>query len=748
MNFYAHSRKSSDKHDKQYWQPLHAHLKQVAEKAALFAKPFNSGDWAYLCGLLHDLGKYSHEFQKRLAGGKKVDHSLAGALEALQLAKTAKMPPFGILLAHCISGHHTGLASGSSNESGSPSLEERLSGAAKIPDYSNWRQELSLPAWPGIPPLRQVQQVKSIQDLAFPLYLWGKMLYSCLVDADFLDTESYMAPEKGEGRGCYPSLDQIRPLLDTYLAEKTAQSKPSPLNDRRAEVLADCRKAGQAAQGIFSLTVPTGGGKTLSSLAFALEHAKTHGLERVIYVIPYTSIIEQTADVFRKALGPEFAPAVVEHHCNAATHIPGETKEADDQEDSRTLAWENWDAPILVTTAVQFFESLFASRSSQCRKLHNIAGSVVILDEAQTLPVPYLEPCLAAIKELAGQYRASIVLCTATQPQVGVKPWLTGGLEDVREIVRAPADLFQALKRVSVEFLGKLEDEELVARLMPHGQALCIVNTKAHARALCEHLQHAGRDVFHLSTWMYPAHRKSVLENIRERLSDPAKPPCLVVATSLIEAGVDISFPVVFRAVSGLDSIAQAAGRCNREWEAPMGRAYVFEPPTLPRGEQQRRAQAGKSAASAFPDVLSPEAVAHYFDDLFSVSNLDSEEIMRRITQSDIKKGYMPYRSVAKDFTLIEESGEAVFIARDEEAKACLAELESAAPTRALHRRVQQWSVSVPEPQWQVLLRLGIIRPVGFAKQWHVLESPDLYNDTFGLDVRNPVFMRAESGIF
>ena len=328
---------------------------------------------------------------------------------------------------------------------------------------------------------------------------------------------------------------------------------------------------------MFSLTVPTGGGKTLTSLAFALDHAIAHGLDRIVYVIPYTSIIEQTAQVFRDAVGED--GDVLEHH--SAVEWDPKGAEQDDDEGREGLKKlrrdaENWDARIIVTTSVQFFESLFAARTSACRKLHNLAKSVIILDEAQTLPLPLLRPCMAAIETLAAGYRASVVLCTATQPALNKQDGFDKGFENVRELAPDPQHLYMQLKRVRVEIAPEpLNDETLAAQLRSQNQVLCIVNSRAHARDLFGQIKDAP-GARHLSTLMCPLHRRAALAKIRQDLKDGK--PVRLIATSLIEAGVDVDFPTVWRAMTGLDSIAQAAGRCNREGYMAKGIVHVFRP--------------------------------------------------------------------------------------------------------------------------------------------------------------------------
>lgn len=401
------------------------------------------------------------------------------------------------------------------------------------------------------------------------------MLFSCLVDADFLDTEAFY--DGSEGRSLLrdapvPTLAALREQLDGYLERFKADTN---VNQIRAGILRHVRQQSEHAPGLFSLTVPTGGGKTLASLAFALDHAIRHGLRRVIFVIPFTSIVEQNAAVFRAALGPLGEAAVLEHH--SAFAAPKSSRDEPDRyqaQEKLKLAMENWDAPIVVTTAVQFFESLFAARPSQCRKLHNITGSVVILDEAQTLPLKLLRPAVAAIDELARNYRSSIVLCTATQPALNA-PDFKGGLADVRELAPEPPALFRRLDRVRVRHIGTLDDAALTALLREREQVLCIVNNRRHARAVYQSLADLP-GARHLTTLMCAKHRSEVLAEIRGMLRRGE--PCRLAATSLIEAGVDVSFPRVFRAEAGLDSVAQAAGRCNRngEWAVEDSEVLIF----------------------------------------------------------------------------------------------------------------------------------------------------------------------------
>ncbi len=755
MPFFAHSIYGKA-HDK--WHALREHLESTAQQAGEFADAFSGREWGGLCGLLHDLGKYSLAFQKRLEGGKSVDHSLAGALVAISYLQSRRLGGLANTLAHVISGHHTGLADGVSGESDSVSLRDRLTAGGKIPDYSAWKTEIQLPqSSPALPHFPKTDQ----SSLAFSLCFWARMLYSCLVDADFLDTEAFLQPEKAALRKGYPPLEDLRAALNSHMERLSDRAKPGKVNAQRAKVLDACRRAALLERGLFSLTVPTGGGKTLSSLAFALDHAARHSLRRVIYVIPYTSIIEQTAEVFRAAFGPDLANAVVEHHSNVAEKEQKNSEDADWNEDARTLAFENWDAPIIVTTAVQFFESLFAARSSRCRKLHRIAGSVVVLDEAQTMPTRLFRPCLAAINELAGMYNASIVLCTATQPEVGVQPWNRNGLENVREIAPDVPKLFQELERVAIEFIGEMKEPELASRVNGHERALCIVNTRAQARdlfeLLCASVQ-GSKALFHLSTWMCPAHRKVVLKQIKDMLLDPVSPPMLLVATSLIEAGVDQDWPVVYRAMTGLDSIAQAAGRCNREGRLERGQTFVFDLPGKACGEQDRRRSAAESVKRSGLPVLSPKATALYFRELHSIegaAGLDKFLILDRV-EGHAEQGLFPFRSLARDFRFIEDYELPLLIPYNAEARKAMDLLRAGEADRNLYRRLQQWTVGVPEKAMRAMLGKSV-REIGFAGQYYELINEDLYTGlkgegrnkpALGLDLRNPVFREVEGLMF
>jgi CRISPR-associated endonuclease/helicase Cas3 len=711
---------------------------------------FHAGELARPAGLLHDVGKCTEDFQRRLAGAAlRVDHATWGA----KLAEK-QYGQLGYLIAYAIAGHHAGLANGL--ESGErTALGERLRGAGLPPLSENWRQEIELPErslhWPF--PIVDERYGR------FQMSFLVRMLFSCLVDADYLDTEAFYNRIDGKGPAretlslkCQTErLKGLRVQLDQYLA--TFQPT-SDVNRIRAEILTHVRQQAKCDPGLFSLTVPTGGGKTLASLAFALDHAIEHGLRRVIFVIPFTSIVEQNARVFRKALGDLGEEAVLEHHSafTAPTVSRAEAERYQSQEKLR-LAMENWDAPIVVTTAVQFFESLFAARSSQCRKLHNIAGSVVILDEAQTLPLKLLRPAVAAIDELARNYRASVVLCTATQPALQ-KPTLPDGLEKVRELAPNPPELFRRLQRVVVRHIGEVDDETLSRLIGEREQVLCIVNNRRHARAVYQAMAKLP-GARHLTTLMCARHRSKVLDEIRDDLE--AKRPCRLVSTSLIEAGVDVDFPCVLRAEAGLDSVAQAAGRCNREGkrDSVLSEVLIFIPANkdwAPPPELQQFANAARDVfrkRSKDGDLLSPEAIQAYFKELYwqkGIDALDAKKLLTRLQSSRVET--LPMETLAAEFRMIETVQLPVIVPYDDIARGALQQLRFVDKIGGIARKLQPYLVQVPRAGFDALCKSGAIQPVApekWGEQFMELLNMDVYDDAFGLWWDNPSFMNAAS---
>ena len=706
------------------WEPLIDHLQAVADRSRAASSKWRADRWGRLLGLWHDLGKYSAEFQNYLLRENgfeahiegdvpgRVDHSTAGAQHAVNAAGQA-----GRILAYCIAGHHAGLPDDCGDLS---SLSERLK--KTIPNYAAAPTELLNQAMLGMPPI-SFETKGGPGHAAFQIGVFTRMLFSALVDGDFLATEQFLNREQAALRlPATPQLAAMQTRLDEHLAAFAARSDSlgSDVQACRQEILADCRDAAHQAPGLFSLTVPTGGGKTLSSLAFALKHARQHELERVIYVAPFTSIIEQTVDVFRSVFDPLSEDIVLEHHSDFDPR----------KETPRSrLASEHWDAPLVVTTGVQFFESLFAAKTSRCRKLHNIAKSVVILDEAQTLPVEFLKPCLAILQELATNYGTTIVLCTATQPAIHQRSEFPIGLSNVREIMPNPARLYDRMRRVEVSAIGAISDLNLVARLAEHEQFLCIVNTRPHAARLFEMLREAGSDegLFHLSTRLCGAHRAAELKTIRRRLERGL--PCRVISTQLIEAGVDVDFPIVFRSLTGLDSIAQAAGRCNREGRRERGQVFVFEPTEVHLlGYLASIAASGREVLDA-DDLLSLDNVERYFGLHYwkQQDQFDKHGIMAGHTFGSGPQ--IQFRKIADQFHLIEDSTQPLLVPWGKTGASLVARLRHEPPDRQMRRQLQRYSVGV-RPHELAALGDDIER---FHNEYAVLINSGAYDDQLGL---------------
>ncbi|PID74150.1 MAG: CRISPR-associated helicase/endonuclease Cas3 [Desulfobacterales bacterium] len=735
-NYFAHSLEGESQ---EKWQTIEAHLLEVAKKAKAFGANFGSGDFAYLAGLWHDIGKYSPEFQRRLGVARdsdahieqisgKPDHSTAGAQYA-----NGRLAHSGKLLAYAIAGHHAGLPNGKDNHRSC--LYHRLK--KQIPDWSACPEALLQSSAPTHQPpfFSSIQGKRPSKRFGFQASFFIRMIYSCLVDADFLNTEEFITPEKTNWRKDYPSLRALNEKLGSYLDSLVRDAKPKEINKHRSEILQHCLENAPDSPGLFSLTVPTGGGKTLSSLAFAMKHAIQHQFERIIYVIPYTSIIEQNAAVFRDVLGDA---AVLEHHSSF------DFRDEKDEDRRSRLASENWDAPLIVTTSVQFFESLFHNRPSRCRKLHNISKSVVILDEAQMLPVSFLRPCIEALREFSLFYNTSIVLCTATQPALSSKMF-KWRLEGVREIIPEPEQYYTLFKRVETQFVGKKTDDEIAGQLSDHQQVLCIVNTRKHARLLYEKLK--GEGCYHLSALMCPVHRCEKLKQIREALNDGK--PCRVISTQLVEAGVDIDFPVVYRSAAGIDAIAQAAGRCNRENELPEGgQVFVFIPEGgLPPGDFRLNAEAAESVMRHHRDILSPEAVKEYFETIFwrkGDDQLDRKDILKALT-AGMAAGDFPFKDVAGKFNLIEDGMEPVIVQYSDEAKKLVARLRYSEHPGSVARKLQRFIVQIPPRVHASLVRFGAVESI--QKRFFVLMNMDIYNDELGLCPEDPTFYKVESMI-
>ena len=738
MSIFAHSKPGSSMSD---WQTLQDHGKAVADMAAAFAGSFTCGTHGRLIGELHDVGKARSSFQSYLKRCNGIEdseadfgnHSHSGAGACLMAKNCGAV---GKVLAYCVAGHHAGLPDWSGGEVPDGALVQRLVNDSAVLDEpavrdwiaqhgSEWFQgKLAPPSW--------------FRPNDSSVSFWIRMMYSCLVDADFLDTEAFMDPERASLRSSAVPLATLAERFFAKLDEKQRSATDTPVNRIRSEIRTACESAAEMPPGLFSLTVPTGGGKTLSGTAFAFKHALCHGLKRVIYVIPYTSIIEQTADILREFIGAE---NVLEHHSNF---------DPEKETPQSRLASENWDAPVVVTTAVQFFESLYACKSSRCRKLHNIAESVVVLDEVQLLPTRLLLPCAETIRQLAQNYKTSIVLSTATQLHL---PGI--GASSVREMVPAELDLYKRLKRTEIEFPSDISTrrtwDEIADELCQYEQVMCIVNTRRDCHDLYGKMPNG---TVHLSAGMCGEHRSHVIAEIKRRLAN--NEPIRVVSTQLVEAGVDIDFPVVYRAFIGLSSVAQSAGRCNREGRLQgLGRVVVFMPPRESSVKDLRDGEYAMHdllACSGGVDADDANSYPEYFKALHGRANdmgVAFEKWLGVPVPNELLVGtrqraeplHYQFREAASAFKMIDGALQVPIVVRYGGSDALIDSLRAVGPKRAIMRRLQRYTVNVPRGSLGALLEKGMIEEMRVPPRHeeysglYVQTAPSAYREDIGFDL-------------
>lgn len=705
-----------DAESTQRTQSLEEHSRCVGDRAKLFASNFGLGDIAYIMGLLHDKGKEQLEWQKYIQGvtgynqkyasvKKGPHHAYVGACIAQK-----QYPQLAPLIAQPIAGHHRGLY-----------------------DYCDYIEEVK----------RGIPEDVSCDDpipCAFPnfshlekydLHHIIRMLFSCLVDADSLDTEAFENPKQTKLRGSHTAMEILLEKLEKHLQSLRAASTDSEVNRIRNYVQEQCIKESGGEVGFYSLTVPTGGGKTLASVLWALHHAVKNHLERIIIAIPYTSIIVQTAATLKNIFGEE---NVLEHHSN---FNPEDIKDKE-QRDRMQLATENWDYPIVVTTNVQFFESLFSNRRSDCRKLHNIVKSVVIFDEVQTLPMGFYKPIVHTLSTLKRFFGTSVLFTTASQPILcgrieGVNPSVSfDALPNVHEIIPEDARLHDKLRRVKLQFIeGAKSHDEVANEISKHHRVLCIVNTRKDAKEIFERLPDEGIHL-HLSRMMCPAHVAATIKHIKDALKNENDEPIRVVATQLIEAGVDIDFPVVFRQEAGLDSILQAAGRCNREGKQKICSTYVFslgkEHP-LPSGFISQTNNARLNMGTNY-DWFSSDAMTSYFRQLHSrISTFDSAQM-----QELLYKPKCEFEEASKLFHLIDDHTTPVIINWN----GCTnlyQQLLSQGPSYSLMKELSQYSVNIRKQDFLLLKKMEVIEEV--FENIYAITNPCFYNKFTGLTTEN-----------
>lgn len=749
--YYAHSA-----NDIGNWHPLAVHLGSVAHLAKAFASESAWRDEAHLAGLLHDLGKYADRFQRRLHGEESgLDHWSQGA--SLALTNRA----VGAALA--IQGHHIGLQRG--DKDALKRLHPTALTNAVLPGLQLSDADLDALTARATADGLQFEAPTTLcmqgWHQAVASMLDVRLLFSCLTDADFLDTEAHFNGDKNgkQARPGGPTLDPAAALaaLDRFMADSIRKGSLATADVRtaRERLWHACGGAATAEPGAFTLTAPTGSGKTLAMLRFALEHARQHGLRRIVLAVPFLTVVEQTAAIYRQIFAGFPVNFVLEHHSLAGL---GEESDREDAEGGasrqRRLLAENWDAPIVLTTNVQLLESLFSNRPSACRKLHRLMRSVVIFDEAQSLPATLAVPTLAALSHLASQYKSSVVFATATQPAFdtlsdAVSKHAVAGWKPT-EIVTGHADLFKKLKRVEVEWrAAKTSWHALAEALKTQPQALVVCNLKRHALALLKALQENETDgVFHLSTNLCAEHRRAVLDRVRKRLASGQV--CRLISTQCVEAGVDVDFPVVYRAFGPLDAVAQAAGRCNREGrlnaQGEYGRVIVFEPEDTGEARRQYPTFAYYQAAEVTRalriehgdlDLNDPAIFREYYEKLYDVTN--------PATLNNALKDAIDARDfveVARRYRLIDQNTFQLLVPwadRWSEFTALRDEAEHAGISARWMRRAQGLAVSVYKPRdampaWAIPAKLKLYGRTGggVSDEWFILEG-DHYDDTLGL---------------
>lgn len=683
------------------------HQRGVARRAEHYAAEFGMGDCGRLMGLLHDKGKEQIEWQKYIQGQTKSgpNHSYVGAIIAQK-----QYPHIAPLIAQPIAGHHRGLY-----------------------DYCDYIEETKreIPKDVTLNDTIQYQFPKLTNPKPYDLHHIVRMLFSCLVDADSLDTEAFMTPEQTMLRGCHTSMKELLSMLEKYIESLRSNAPNTEVNRIRNYVQEQCIKESQGESGFYSLTVPTGGGKTLASVLWALHHAVKNDLHRIIIAIPYTSIIVQTAAILKKIFGED---NVLEHHSNVS---PEAIKNIEMRERLQ-LATENWDYPIIVTTNVQLFESLFSNRRSDCRKLHNIIKSVIIFDEVQTLPLEFYKPIVHTLDTLQRTFGSSVLFTTASQPILsgrieGTNPKASfDALQSVKEIIPTEAQLHEKLRRVELQFMeGAKNYDEITKELCKYQKVLCIVNTRRDAKELYDRLPKEGI-CLHLSRMMCPAHVSSTIQEVKAALLASSDKPIRVIATQLIEAGVDIDFPVVFRQEAGLDSILQAAGRCNREGRCSICTTFVFslgkEHP-LPTGFISQTNNARLNMGHKH-DWFSPEAMNSYFKQLHSrIDNFDNKQMENLLYKPECE-----FEKAAEKFRLIDDQTTSVII-NWKESISIYRLLITQGPSYALMKKLAHYSVNIRERDFKKLQNIGAIEEP--FENIYAITNPNFYNSDTGLTIDN-----------
>ena len=694
------------------------HSAGVAKLASQFAGEFGMSEWGKVLGLLHDKGKETDTFQQYIKkeSGYDPDIKICGKHHHAYVGGILAQKYYGKsscnFFVNQIVSHHTGLHD-----------SDEIKGII----------DQEIPSEVNIYHIKEKLNRPELNVQANDFHHLARMLFSCLVDADFLDTEAFMDKESSALRQNKDTLNDLLPLLENKLKDLKAKADCSEVNIIRNQIQQQCIEMADTPTGFYSLTVPTGGGKTLSSLVWAIKHAIKNGQKRVIIAIPYTSIIVQTASVLRSIFGEE---NVLEHHsCVNPEQIKDEKLK-----EKMKLATENWGYPIIVTTNVQLFESMFSNKPSACRKLHNIVNSVIILDEVQTLPMDYLQPIVDSLKTYHKLFNVSFLFTTASQPVLsglieGCNPKAAfNGIDHITEIIPDEFKLHDKLRRVrlSINNEGKTYDE-VAEMLSQHKRVLCIVNTRRDAKEIYERLPQEGITL-HLSKMMCPDHISETIERVKTTLKDNKNEIIRVVSTQLIEAGVDIDFPVVFRQEAGLDSILQAAGRCNREGKNSLSTTYVFslsKEHNLPKGDIQAANSARLNLGNGH-DWFAPETMISYFKQFYCrKESFDKKDIRHYLNHPT---NNLSFQTAAKEFQLIEDDGVNVVVCWKNSMELVQQSLANG-PSYMLMKKLSKYMVNINKTDFKILMDMGVVNEK--KEGLFVVDYKQQYDEYIGLRIDN-----------
>lgn len=708
-------------------QTVQQHSFQTAVLCREYAIPAFK-DFLYVIGLLHDIGKYMDEFQKRIRGAQiRVEHSMCGAIAAGELFPNV----MGLMMQFCITGHHSGLPdAGFPNDTAElGTLYGRLK--REFSDYSEYKRELEIPsvdfgAWAEF----VAGDCRKDQELQIDKFAFlTRYAFSCLVDADSTDTADFCREEerpralRSDFQAC---LDRVNARLSAFVCRTNLQKARSAL---QAQAF---RNADRDAE-IYLLNMPTGSGKTLASVKIALERALAGKKKRIIYVIPYNSIIDQTVDVFKGLFGGELE---ILRHQSTFSYEDAEDQD-EDYRKAATLAAENWDAPFIVTSAVQFFESVYANKRGKLRKLHNMADSILVFDEAHLMPQSYLQPCLQSIAFITRYLNSEAIFLTATMPD----------FENLIHKYALPdskifnliqdTSLFGEFQKCRYEYIGEVEADALLEKSSQSPSSLVIVNSKKAARQLFRECSTGKK--YHLSTYMTPYDRKRILQEIREELNRlekdyptyeavPKERRITIIATSLIEAGVDLDVYTVFRERSGLDSILQAGGRCNREGRRAIADVFVFDfADYTRRAPIEEKGNLAKELLGKYEDISKPLCIAEYYDTLYFMKQEEIQKNAMHKMCSKIRR--LLFKEYAEKFELIDSKTVSVVVVRDEKSRELAEHLRY---TKSVNTRMlQNYVCTVYQKELENLIKQHVVEDYGTGV--YCLTNLDYYDEQIGI---------------